>query len=287
MLYGYGWLVLAQFYGSFEVNPEDVGVTFAFITVRVALVMAVLATGLAAIVLPLSAFGRARFDGTRLPRTDSLEFVHFPRAVLTRLVRGSPPLTGQMSWKYLRTIWAGTFALAILVAVLLQLLGVVDLEAPDPTIVEPGDVVAGWMFLAVLTAPVWAGLPILGIDALARRIRRSSISLRGPALLITGLLITGTVVVLVAGIWLLPRAMAESVRGRDLAASVPFLSLVGLRADSVQVTTVSGGPVSPRLPEGCVRLLGSANGVTVLFDPVRQLLVRVPSDHLLIERPCH
>lgn len=91
---------------------------------------------------------------------------------------------------------------------------------------------------------------------------------------------------LLAGIWLLPRTMADTVRGRDLAAAVPFLSVVGLRADGVQISTADGGLVSPRLPEGCVRLLGSANGVTVLFDPARQLLVRVPSDRLLIERPC-
>lgn len=86
----------------------------------------------------------------------------------------------------------------------------------------------------------------------------------------------------------IPRVMADVVRGSDMSAAVlPYLSRIGLHADAVQVTATDGGRVSPTLDAGrCVRLLGASSGMTVLYDPSSQVLVRVPTERLIIERPC-
>ena len=278
VLYGYGWLVLAQFYGAFEVNPEDVGVTFAFVTVRVALVMAVLVMVVAVAVLPLRALARRRLDGTRLPQMVPLPLVQSWRADIS-----AGRNIGTYVVVILVVILAGLWALLVLGLVILvvfnavvQLLG---LDVRNPAAAN----VVGILFFATGIAIV---LLLAGIYQLYEHVRHGSISLRRPARLLIGFLLASVVGVLAAGIWLLPRAMADTVRGRGLGATVPFLPLVGLRADGVRVSTTDGAPVSPRLPGGCVRLLGFANGVTVLFDPAQQLLVRVPTERLLIQQPC-
>jgi len=96
--------------------------------------------------------------------------------------------------------------------------------------------------------------------------------------------------VLAFAAWWLPREMADMVRRGEDPTSVRFMNYinyVGLRVDSVEVTAVGSDTISPSLDSGrCVRLLGSAGGVTVLYDPQQQLLVRAPTERLLIEKPC-
>jgi hypothetical protein len=77
LLYGYGWIILAQFYGRFGLIPEDVGVTFAFVTVRVAFVVAILFFVLAIVEVLLRRL-RGKSLKFSLPKTslplDALEF---------------------------------------------------------------------------------------------------------------------------------------------------------------------------------------------------------------------
>ena len=292
VLYAYGWVVLAQFYGSFDVSPEEVGVTFAFVTVRVALVMAVLAVLVALVLLPLRVLARARFDGRRLPLTGWSRFVgSLRRWEQAGSELRSLPWRARFTWRVI-----GRFVAALAVAGFVGYLatalglavsvGVLTLVGVDVQNIDPESPVASWAAGITFATPVVLGLVILGVNRTVNRIQHGSFSFARLARVFFALFLTITVVALLAPIWLLPPAMAETVRSRNLAAPVPFLWVVGLRADGVDVTTADGGPVSPRVSGGCVRLLGSANGVTVLFDPAQQLLVRVPSERLLIERPC-
>lgn len=126
-------------------------------------------------------------------------------------------------------------------------------------------------------------------EAVARWGTGRAMSLRTPVRIITTLLWLAVFAGFALAAWWLPRTLAQTVeRGNQTqSTSVPLLSAVGLRIDTVSVSATDEGPLSPSLDSGdCVWLLGSANGLIVLYDADQRLLVRLPIDMIVTERPC-
>jgi hypothetical protein len=149
------------------------------------------------------------------------------------------------------------------------------------------DPVAAFLGLAWIFAPLWLAGLVYGYRWISSRTAGRSVSLRDPVrYLKVGLwVIVGCSAVALAV--LLPRAMANGVESSDHPKSIPILSLMGLRVDGVSVSSTDGAPVAPGLISGrCVWLLGSADGVTALYDAQQDLLIRVSTDRVVTQRPC-
>jgi len=104
LLYGYGWLILAQFYSQFGVNPEDVGVTFAFVTVRIAILVGALSVVVALTMLTLRLLGRMRISGP----AESDERVDTRLDII-------------FSWDYLGATWFGSFLALGIIAIIFDI----------------------------------------------------------------------------------------------------------------------------------------------------------------------
>lgn len=284
ILYGYGWLLLTQFYAYFDVAPEEVGVTFAFITVRIALLFAVFGLVVVTAYLMLRAAGRVRWRPERSrPAADPSDsaYVRLRRWVDTAGTFEQAKAAGVV-------FLVASVGLGGLAALLGSAFGI-DIEAPEH------QTIGGLFGAAVLSAPLWVFATALGAtyawDRWRPRVLRGRlpdvVSLRRPARVLTVVLAVGVAATVLAPIWWAPRLMADVVRGPDPAATVPGLSLIGLRVDSVRVSTVMTPSDAMSLLVGrCVRLLGSAAGTTVLYDPGTQLLVRLPTESVVLVRPC-
>jgi hypothetical protein len=264
LLYGYGWLILAQFYGRFGVSPEDVGVTFAFVTVRIAIIIGVISAVVAPTILILKSLSKIKI-ARQLPLTNISNSSEFP------------PKGWGWIW-YLGATWGGAFVTLVVISAILQSFFGLD---PDN---ESINTIVGGIFIM---APLWIGIVLWTWLAISERMAGRTFSLRQAARIATVVIMLGSVGILVFAAWWLPRSMADTVQQEKDLAYVHFLDYIGLRAESVEVTAVGGSSISPRLNSGsCVRLLGSSGGVTILYDPQQRLLVRAPAQNLIIEKPC-
>lgn len=168
VLYAYGWLILAQFYGSFRVSPEEVGLTFTFVTVRVAfIVVAIFLVGIffSLILRPLARLkvggGRAAMrpvshtpplqgDDPAAKKTTPEE-----RGTLGSWWKGSW-LKDQAGWKD-QAVWAvGSWWVgAVLLGAVTLLLGAFGIDLED----KRYETWAGILGLAWIASPLWTGPP--------------------------------------------------------------------------------------------------------------------------------
>ncbi|MGH3937608.1 MAG: hypothetical protein ACRDTG_03090 [Pseudonocardiaceae bacterium] len=266
LMYGYGWLILAQFYSEFGVNPEEVGVTFAFVTVRIAIIMGALSVVVALTILALRLLGRIKIVGPSASEeraTARFDVIFFER--------------------FAGAAWGGSFLASCIIIVIFDAFGIVLIDERDAGLLA-------LLAVGTASAPLWMWVILLAWLALSGWTVGRVISLQKMMNVLTIVLWFGIAGMLSFAAWWLPREMADIVqRGEDLASArfISYISYVGLRVDSVEVTAAGSDTISPSLDSGrCVKLLGSAGGVTILYDPQQQLLVRAPTERLILEKPC-
>lgn len=252
-IYGFGWVLTARFYGKFGVSPEEVGVGFAFLLVRVVFVL------MASLVILGSIWGSLRWLSERVG------WLEIPTSSPLRLVAGAIAVSGGA----LVVVLLPVIAVPVAVPVITNFLGDlyrrrrrntadanVDEDTSDrpsrephsrPMRIDLGHLlkVTSWFFAVAAVAMVLLA-PFILADRLASQVRI----------------------------------------GDELAVSV-LPGVAGLRVQKVMAMTTDGMPVTESVPNGsCVSLLGSSE-VAVLYDHRRGVTSRVPVGRLSLEQPCN
>lgn len=158
-LYGYGWVIASLFYGSFDVAPEEVGIGFAYVTIRVFFVVAAAAAVVAGGWWALQRLGRRQ----RLLDLRKERVTNIAEWALRALGAGFVGIAGD---------W-GRIALGSLALFLLSLAVLVTVQLRDAIRVDLGAAlrVASWAFVVVAALVVVVVTPAELADELADDVR--------------------------------------------------------------------------------------------------------------------
>jgi hypothetical protein len=249
VLYAYGWIFMRWFYAAFGVQPEEVGITFAYLVVRVGVIMAILVgmllglRWLLAHVLGIFEQPDIRDSFTKVG-SGIVALIGAGLSLFVLLGHYSPSKSGSSGYLVFN-IGAGAFALAS------AALGILSLPP-----------------VRKASSESWAK----GTKTARRVLER---------IILIVLLVT-----LLAGLVWIPvhyRQLVES--GKDLSGS-KVLALVGLDIEDVKASLPSGMKSNVHLPTSCLVFLGSGGETTILYYPHSHTTYRVPSNEVTISAPC-
>ena len=279
LLYAYGWVFLRIFYSAFGVEPEEVGISFAFLVVRVGVTVGVLAVAALLVTRAMNllpAFGKqAETTTPLLQAVDSdPESKTPPQPTAGPLAVTDSPAA--RSWNFLSTLTGFLTTVAALVATFVH--GKKGFSGSIPW------GVVGKVVLAAAVLLIVVGGVILVI-ATVRKTASQTLSRIARALqrIFLGFAVA---VLLFGALWVPIHYRTEIVDGKNVSHSY-VLAALGLNIETVSVEPSPGSAEKLDLPNRCLVLLGSASGITILYDPEDgRHTYRVPSDSIIVTMPC-
>jgi hypothetical protein len=263
LLYGTVWSCYNSFYGTFGLEPEDVGVTYARTISRAAVgfltLLLILGLVLFLLVNPL----KSRKPGR--PSPAAARWLAF--AVVCIFILAVYFMSGLLPDSYDQTGYHGRHT--FLKATVLLILGSASLFS---------------VILAVFRPTRWSQT----IETARGRLWRASngsrpvlqdIAVRAAPAILAVVLVAFILLPMVIG-----ARLATNVKGGSLVAGygiIPRLVL-DIQVVPVEVTWI-GTPKPEELPsDSTIVLLGQANGTTVLYESISRRVYRIPSSNLLL-----
>jgi hypothetical protein len=139
------------------------------------------------------------------------------------------------------------------------------------------------LFAALLALSVFWVFLIPGVRRWLRRVRPWRPNGRGLAVVgwaYLALLVAAVVVVLPVIAW---QSAGATLDGRDFFARTPWTDVLGSGFTPDRVRVYSAGSAVPMLDDGsCLFVLGSADGVSALYDSRHHRVVRVPRGEIVL-----
>lgn len=264
LLYGTVWSCYNSFYGTFGLEPEDVGVTYARTIIRAAVgfltLLLILGLALFLLVNPFKS-GEA---GRRSSSTAARWFAFAVVCVFTLAVYF---MSGLLPDSYNQTGYHGRHT--VLKTVVLIVLGSASLLS---------------VVLAVLRPRRWSQI----VEAVRGRLWRVPNGSRSGFKDIVVKSAPAILAVLLVAFVALPMAvgarLATNVKGGSLVVGYGLIPRLVLDIEVIPVeVTWIGTPKPAELPsDSAFVLLGQANGTTVLYESIGRRVYRVPSSNLLL-----
>jgi hypothetical protein len=264
LLYGTVWSCYNSFYGTFGLEPEDVGVTYARTISRAAVgfltLLLILGLVLFLLVNPLK-IGEAGRRAT----SSAARWLAF--AVVCIFVLTVYFMSGLLPDSYDQTGYHGRYT--FLKATVLLVLGSASLFSA---------------ILAVLRPTRWSRTIDLARGRLWRAPNGSRPRLRDMAARTAPAILAVVLVAFIGLPMVVGARLADNVKEGSLVAGygiIPRL-ILDIQVIPVEVTWI-GTPKPAELPSvSTMVLLGQANGTTVLYESVSRRVYRVPSSNLLL-----
>lgn len=261
--YAYGWVAVAMALGRFDVSPEEVGIGFGYLATRAAPLIVAFGVVLAAAVAIGRWFGS--FDLV-IRFTRRWDKAAAATLIIISLIAASATIASAAS--SLVAISAPVVAaLSGLVSGLLQ--GAPQHATHRATDAAPPNEIPRMSRRRPDSFMGWSSDARLNLGPWVQRI--------------WGLV----VVILVAGFIISPSVIARNVSNQiEHGKPVSLAWLPGVPAlifRSVSVSAIDGAAGAPK---GCVLLLGSSDGVDVLYDSESSTVHRLPHEHFVLVSPC-
>lgn len=278
VVYAYGWYFLSVVLSEWSLSPEDVGVTFSFLVVRLApLLMLVVAPAYLAVLW--------------LDKHDKTSITLPPRVVPVAPATGESPSNVEQDDSAADQEEDGVWVLVIGVGGLifgyLLVVGFISLGfewvVENWFGVEDDEVFLDrheWLYAVLFFGPAAIGFALIVVFDWWEDFRRKQRQFRiGPfAKVVRGIL----ALAVVGGLLYLPfpsrEAIADEIeQGKSVDVGLSFINL--LRFQQVQLT-VDGEE------QGCVVLLGVGSGFGAFVDPQDGRVFQVPTARVAFERGC-
>lgn len=257
LFYAIGWAAATRFYGRFGVAPEDVGIDFSYMLVRVGFLLAA-----GAVMMYLSWLFLARVrDLSMSTRTARRLFTAggwiVAAAALYLFVFSLRP----WNWSgniFLRVIICAAMVIVVYFVVMIVLLILDSVLGSQSPVFSPPD------------SDTKPGL-------VARQFN--------PRFLGAIFVVASAVTILVVPFYIAERAADSVESGEPYRVNVlPWIG--GFMTDHVRLTTLTESDELAELEAKCLILLGSGDGFVVLYDDAERRTLKVPADVGYYTRGC-
>lgn len=300
ILYGLGWLFFSRFYADFGLTPEDVGVTFATLVVRVAAILVM--------ILTIAAMTGVLLFGAMI------WIVGWRRQTRKTVLGWLILIAG--AGVVLNLVLEGLSAVGLPGGFLLELIPSYDDQGLNVALALDGVAIGFWLGVGLFAVGLARGKirvrEPLQADALTdtqaeerqksiwpylrrlfkfvRKIWRWLVYRVGPE---SARIATVTLVIVLASAvayqraWELAQLAVEEVRaGEDFVIDPLGVRLFAV--EKVQVEASEAGGTTRSLLDNCVHLLGEAEGRISFYNHRDQIVVRVPAATIILfgDRQC-